>query len=119
MASVNPTDKFILTARNSTRRLRYLRILGEKVCSGSNAELEYGEAALQETRIETFQEMEELKKICCTEAERTQQLQSAVNQFTLQIQALQDKVNSLNDSSDFYDPETASSSGLSHVPSHL
>ena len=34
-----------------------------------------------------------------------------------QIQELQDKVNSLTDATDFYDPETASSSALSHVPS--
>ena len=33
-----------------------------------------------------------------------------------QIQELQDKVNSLNDTGKFYDSETASSSGLSHVP---
>ena len=41
--------------------------------------------------------------------------QSSVNQFTVQIQELQDKVNSLNDSRDFQDLETASSSELSHV----
>ena len=35
----------------------------------------------------------------------------------VQIQELQDKVNSLNDAKEFYDLETASSSGLSHVPS--
>ena len=34
-----------------------------------------------------------------------------------QIQELQDKVNSLSDSREICDPETASSSGLSHVPS--
>ena len=66
--------------------------------------------------------MEELKKICCTEAERTQRLRmdelsrqalqeskSTVDQFTVQIQDVQDKVNSLNDSRDFHDSETASS----------
>ena len=41
-----------------------------------------------------------------------------VNQLTVQIQDLQEKVNSLNGSRDFHDLETASSSGLSHVPSH-
>ena len=69
-----------------------------------------------------------LKKFCCTEAERAQQLridelvdkksQSTRNQLTVQIQELQDKVNSLNESSEFYDLETASSFRLSHVPSH-
>ena len=42
---------------------------------------------------------------------------SAVNQPKVQIQELQDKVNSLNDAKEFCDPEIASSSGLSHVPS--
>ena len=37
----------------------------------------------------------------------------------VQIQELQEKVKSLNDATEFYDPETASSSGLSHVPSLL
>ena len=45
--------------------------------------------------------------------------QSTVNQFTVQMQELQVKVNSLNDSSDFHDLETASSSESSHVLSHL
>ena len=43
---------------------------------------------------------------------------STVNQLTVQIQELQDKVNSLNYSRDLHDPETASSSGLSHVPKY-
>ena len=34
-----------------------------------------------------------------------------------QIQELHDEVNSFNDAKEFYVPETASSSGLSHVPS--
>ena len=42
-----------------------------------------------------------------------------MNWLTVQIQELHDKVNSLNDSRDFHDPDTGSSSGLSHVPSHL
>ena len=40
-----------------------------------------------------------------------------VNQLMVQIQDLQDKVNSLNEAKEFCDPETASSSGLSHLPS--
>ena len=40
---------------------------------------------------------------------------STVNQLLAQIQELQDKVNSLSDAREFYDPETASSSGISHV----
>ena len=91
--------------------------------------MEERERALQETRIRTHQEIE-LRSISCTEAERSQQLrlqelsrqekerQSTVNQLTVQIQDLQDKVTSLNDSRDLHDPETVSSCGLSHVPSH-
>ena len=75
--------------------------------------------------------MEELKKISCTEFERTQRLrmnelsrqekerQFTVHQHTVQVQELRDKVNSLSDSREFHDLETACSSGLSHVPSHL
>ena len=37
-------------------------------------ELEERERALLETRIGTLQEMIELRKFCCTEAERAQQL---------------------------------------------
>ena len=44
---------------------------------------------------------------------------SSVNQLLVQIQELQHKVNSLNDSREFSDLETASSSGLFHVPSQL
>ena len=70
-----------------------------------------------------------MKKFCCTEAELAKPLtmdelfiqeiesQSAVNQLTVQSQELQDKVKSLNDSREFDGPQTASSSGLSYVPS--
>ena len=81
--------------------------------------------------LELSRKWKNRKQFCSTEAERTQQLradelsrhelrksQSTVRHFTVQIQDLQDKVNSVNDSSDFHDRETASSSGSSHVPSH-
>ena len=42
---------------------------------------------------------------------------SAMNQFLSQICTLQDKVNVLNEEKEFYDPETGSNSGMSHVPS--
>ena len=42
---------------------------------------------------------------------------STANQLMVQIQELQYKVRSLSDANEFYDPETASSSGSSHVPS--
>ena len=37
--------------------------------------------------------------------------QSTVNQLTAQIQELHDKMNSLSDSGEFYDPDSTSSSG--------
>ena len=39
------------------------------------------------------------------------------SQLLTQIQDLQNKVKSLTDARDFYDPQTGSSSGASHVPS--
>ena len=44
---------------------------------------------------------------------------SAVNQLLVQVQELQDNVNSLSDAKSFFDPETANISRLSHVPSQL
>ena len=73
--------------------------------------------------------MEELRRICCEERDRARQLRidelsvqqeenpSTVNLLLARIQELHDKVNSLNDPKEFYDPGTASSSGMSHVPS--
>ena len=70
--------------------------------------LDRGDRALQEDRMKSLQEIDELKKMCCTEAERAKQLRidvlsiqekdikSIVNQIMVQIQ--EDKVNSLNDS---------------------
>ena len=42
---------------------------------------------------------------------------TTVSQLLTQIQDLQNKANSLSDAIEFYDPETASSSGATHVPS--
>ena len=76
---------------------------------------------------ETVKQLKSSKN-CCTEADRARQLRSdelstqteeknsTVNQLTVQIQELQDKVSSLTDAKQICDPETASSSGLSHVP---
>ena len=92
--------------------------------------MEDRERALEENRVRNLQEIQESNKFCYTEAERAKQLridefyiqekqsQSTVNQLAVQIQELQDEVNSLNDSIEIFDPEPASSSGLSHVPSH-
>ena len=92
-------------------------------------ELEMRNKASQEDRARNCQESEELRRISHTEAERARQLRSeelsaqkeqrksTVHQLMVQIQELQDRVNSLNDAKELCDPETASSSGLSHVPS--
>ena len=42
---------------------------------------------------------------------------STMNHLLSQIRTLQDKVNALNEEKEFFDPETASSSGPSHVSS--
>ena len=72
------------------------------------AELDRRERVLPEDRMRSFQEEEELRKMCCREAEIAKQLrwdelsiqeresQSGVNQLTVQIQDSQDKVKSLN-----------------------
>ena len=91
-------------------------------------ELDIRNKAFQEDRARDCREIDESRSICCAEADRarqsydelsTQQEENpfTANQLMVHIQELQDTVNSWNDSQDFYDPETASSSGLSHVPS--
>ena len=88
-------------------------------------ELEMKKRSFQEDRSRCCQEIEALRRICFTEAERARQLRidelsaqekerkSTVHQLMVQIQELEDKVNSLSDAKEFYDPEIASSSGLS------
>ena len=87
------------------------------------------EKFLQEDRMRSLQETEQLKKLRCTEADRAKQLRtdelstqekerkSAENPLIVQNQELQDNVTYLNDAREVYDPETASSSGLSHASS--
>ena len=76
-------------------------------------------------------EIEELRRICWEGTKRARQMRtdelyvqkkdepSTVNQLLSQIQDLQDKVNALKEEKGFYAPETASSSGMSDVPSQL
>ena len=102
--------------------------VSQRVKSWLCTELEMRDRALQEDRTKNYQEIEELKKMCCTDADRAKQLgideiatqeeesKSTVSQLMVQIQEVQGKVNSLNDTTEFYHPETASSSGLFHVP---
>ena len=84
----------------------------------------------QESRTRNCQEIEELRRICCEETDRARQIRidewsmqqdripTTVSLLLTQIQDLQNKVNSLADAREFYDPETAaSSSGAFYVPS--
>ena len=84
---------------------------------------------LPESRARDCQEFEELRRICCEETVKARRLRidelsmqqernpTIMSQIFTQIQDLQNKVNSFSDARDFFDPETASSSGVSHVPS--
>ena len=83
----------------------------------------------QEDHARDCQEIEELRSICCEEPDRARQARidelsmhqernpTTVSQLLTQIQELQNKVNSLSDAREFYDPESGSSSGATHVPS--
>ena len=83
----------------------------------------------QESHAKECSEIQELRRICREETERARQLRTdelyaqkkeepcTVNQLSSQIQDLQDKVYVLHEEEEFYDLETASSSGMSHVPS--
>ena len=85
----------------------------------------------QEDRAKHCQESEELRRICCEEADRARKLRIdelslqqekkpiSVSQLLTQIRDLENKVNSLNDEGKFCDLETASSSGMSRAPSRL
>ena len=81
--------------------------------------------------MRTFQDMKELKEICCSEGDRVQESrtdefsrdelrrsQSTVNQLTVRIHKLQDRKNCLKDSRDLQNLETASTSGSLHVLGH-
>ena len=93
----------------------------------------YGESELrnrlfQENHARDCQEIEELRRTCCEEIDQPRQARSEelsmqqrsnptiVCQMMAQIQDLQSKVNSLSGAREFYDPESGSSSGATHVP---
>ena len=83
----------------------------------------------QESRTKYCQEIEELRRRCCEESDRVRQAKldelammqerdpQTVSQLLAQMRESQDKVNSLSDAREFHDPETAGSSGASHVTS--
>ena len=80
----------------------------------------------QENHARDCQAIEELRRICWEKKQIEQDKQELMNcvrnpttvsQYWLKIQDSQNKVNSLPESREFYDPETASSSGATHIPS--
>ena len=83
----------------------------------------------KKSRTKDCQEIEELRRRCCEESDRARQAKldelsvmqqrdpQTVSQLLAQMRESQDKVNSLSDAREFHDPETASSSGASHVTS--
>ena len=83
----------------------------------------------QESRTKDCQEIEELRRRCCEGSDRARQPKldelsmmqqrdpQTVSQLLAQMRESQDKVNSLSDAREFHDPETAGSSGASHVTS--
>ena len=103
MLSVIRSDKLVPIVWKSTIEIRNMKPHEDNM-PGSKQGLQNREKAHQDARKNT-QEVEELKMICCSETERTQELrtddfsrhelqesQSTVNQLTVQIQELQDGV---------------------------
>ena len=92
-------------------------------------ELEMRNGLFQESQAKDCPETEELRRICCKETDRARQVRidelsmhqernpTFVSQLLAQIQDLQNKVISLSDAREFYDPESGSSSEATHVPS--
>ena len=92
-------------------------------------ELEMRNKLFQESRTKDCQEIEELRRRCCEESDRARQAKldelsmmqqrdpQTVSQLLAQMRESQDKANSLSDAREFHDPETAGSSGASHVTS--
>ena len=88
-------------------------------------ELEMSNSIFQEKRVRDCQEIEELRRMCCSETGRARKLKiddlslqqkgnpSTVSQLFTQVQDLQNKENSLTGTRAIYDPETGSSSGVS------
>ena len=70
-----------------------------------------------ENRTKYCQEVEELRRICCEETDRAGQ--AIIDELSVHQERnlTQNKVNSLSDAREFDDPETASISGATHVPS--
>ena len=71
---------------------------------------------------------QKLRRVCCEDADRARQARidelsvhqernlTTVSQSIAQIPELKNILNSLSDAREFYDPESGSSSGATHVP---
>ena len=93
-------------------------------------ELEKRNKLFRESRTKDCQEIQELRRRCCEESDRARQAKldewcvqqqrnpHTASQLLTQIRELQDRANSSFDVREFHDPQTASSSGAAHVPSH-
>ena len=93
-----------------------------------SGELELRNRLFQDDHARDCQQIKELKSICCEETDRARQARSddfslqqernptTVSQLLTQILELKNQVNSLSGAREFYDPESGSSSGATHVP---
>ena len=91
-------------------------------------ELELRTRLFQENHAKDCQEIEELRRICCEETDQGRQARSeelslqqqrnptTVSPMRLKFAMYRNKVNFLSDAREFYDPESRSSSGGTHVP---
>ena len=118
----NQVYSFTLKGWKSTKRISCLMFPRERV---EMAMRRIGQKRKSSSRgsYEKSSGIRRVEKLCSGEAQKAKQVrtdelsiqekesESTVNQLTVQIQVLQDRVNSPNDSRRFYDPATASSSG--------
>ena len=113
----NQTDRQLESQRMELYQENQLTDEAQREKSWPCEELDIRNKASEEDRARDYQDIEELRRICCAEADRARRLKydelstqqkenpSTVNQLMVQIQELQDKVNSLNDAKEFCDPD--------------
>ena len=124
---MNPIENLKLKDYSFFRRTYGTMLKAKELCLCG--ELGMRNKLFQESRTKDCQEIEELRRRCCEESDRARQAKldelsvmqqrdpQTVSQLLAQMRESQDKVNSLSDAREFHDPETAGSSGASHVPS--
>ena len=124
---MNPIENLKLKDYSFFRRI-YGTMLEAKEL-GCVENWKWGTSSSKKSRTKDCQEIEELRRRCCEESDRARQAKldelsmmqqrdpQTVSQLLAQMRESQDKVNSLSDAREFHDPETAGSSGASHVTS--